>query len=91
MRLILVALLSHAGVLFAEGALTGAVRDVSGTPVREATLQLLDSLQAVVASTTADSQGRFHFGNVAAGNYALLIARFGLVERRLPVQIGAAA
>lgn len=68
---------------------TGVIRDASGQPIAGATLQLLNSEQAVLASATADSQGKFQLGSINPGDFVLLVTRLGQVERRLAVTIGA--
>jgi outer membrane receptor protein involved in Fe transport len=77
-------------VAMAAGPVTGVIRDASGTAMSGATLQLLNSEQAVLAGATADSQGKFQLAAVNPGDYVLLVTRLGQVERRLPIRIGGA-
>ncbi|MBI1789657.1 MAG: TonB-dependent receptor [Acidobacteria bacterium] len=87
----LIALALIASLSPAAGPVSGVIRDASGAAVPNVTLQLLNSAQAVIAAARADSQGRFQLARVGPGDYVLLVARRGQVERRLPVTIGEAA
>src|SRR5215475_4346962 len=53
--------------------LEGVVKDSTGATVPRAVVTLLNARQAVVASTTADEQGRFVLNGAPAGNYELRV------------------
>ncbi len=55
-----------------QSAISGQVKDTTGTPKAGLTVSLSSDGQAVV-STTTDAEGRFHFGFLPAGNYALAV------------------
>jgi hemoglobin/transferrin/lactoferrin receptor protein len=70
-----------------DAILTGTVRDTSGAPVGKVSLQLRDAQSALVAAAASDLHGKFQFPVVDAGEYVLVLARSGRIERRLPVRI----
>ena len=80
-------LLAGSCATLAAGPVIGVIRYASGGAAPDVTIQLLNSEQAVIASAKADSQGRFQLAGVNPGDYVLLVARLGQVERRLPLQI----
>ena len=62
--------------------ISGIVRDANGAVIADASVSLLNALQANVASTKTDAQGRFAFEDLAAGNYLLLVSAKGFADRR---------
>ncbi|MBI3651305.1 MAG: TonB-dependent receptor [Acidobacteria bacterium] len=75
--------LSFASVSWAfDGTVTGVVKDPSGAVVAEATVALLTAQQTSVAATKTDAQGRFHFADIPAGNYLLLVSGRGFADQR---------
>ena len=54
---------------------TGVVQDQTGAVLPGAVVELLTTAGAVVASTTSDNLGTFHFDVVSPGQYQL-VARF---------------
>lgn len=67
----------------APSAIAGVVRDPSGAVIHQATVNLLDSRQFVVASAQTDTQGRFQINGPAQGSYELLVHYRGFAPRRL--------
>jgi hypothetical protein len=52
-----------------SGALCGRVFDVSGAPVPDAQLRLVDENRSVVAETSADSKAEYKFTPLPKGKY----------------------
>lgn len=63
-------------------SITGVVRDSSGAIVAEADVSLLNSQQAVVATSKTDAEGRFGLNNLPLGSYQLVVASRGFSESR---------
>ncbi len=85
MRFFTLFLLSAASILAAD-MLSGVVRDSAGTPVAQASVQILDARQNAVARATSGPRGDFQIAAVAPGDYVLLVRRASL-ERRLPLHL----
>src|SRR5690348_6418400 len=60
-----------------NGTLTGQVLDQSGATVPDTSVTLKDENGAVVSQTVTDSNGRYIFSGLAAGNYRAEIQRTG--------------
>src|SRR5262245_55641874 len=56
-----------------KAELAGVLKDPTGAPVAQAVVTLLNARQSVVASTTADEQGRFVLKGAPAGTYELRV------------------
>ncbi len=67
---------------FDNTKISGTVRDSRGDAVADASVVLLTALQATVASTKSDAQGRFSFDDVAEGTYLLVVGAKGFADRR---------
>lgn len=87
LSLIMLCLILPASAQSPGGSISGTVRDHSGNPVERAVVQLLNSNQAALRSTQADSDGRFRFDNVPAGNYVFLVDHPGFTVRRMAVNV----
>jgi outer membrane receptor protein involved in Fe transport len=61
----------------ARRTINGAVNDTLGRPLAEVKLDLQDSKGSVVAHAKSDARGRFSFGAVAAGVYAVIAQKKG--------------
>ncbi len=53
------------------GAIAGTVRDTQGHPVHHANVTLEDAQHHVIANTTSNEQGHFHFPHVHPGHYTV--------------------
>jgi hemoglobin/transferrin/lactoferrin receptor protein len=56
-----------------KAEVVGVVKDSTGAPVSQAVVILLNARQSVIASTTADEQGRFVLKGAPAGTYELRV------------------
>jgi outer membrane receptor protein involved in Fe transport len=66
--------------------LTGVVKDATGAAVAEATVNLLNAQQTIIATTRTNAQGQFALQNIAPGNYELMVSgKSGLAPKRKPV------
>ncbi|HKP84911.1 MAG TPA: TonB-dependent receptor [Blastocatellia bacterium] len=74
----------------ANGEVSGVVRDQSGAIVSDATVSLLTSQQAIVASAKTDAQGKFAFSDVSSGSYLLVVSSRGFADYRKAVVVGQA-
>jgi hypothetical protein len=69
---------THAATLLGgNGSLSGSVTDPSGAAVPGATVRLVGPDGAVIAQTTADSNGQYSFSSQPTGNYRLEMERPG--------------
>ena len=69
---------THAATLLGgNGNLSGSVTDPSGAAVPGATVRLVGPDGAVIAQTTADSNGQYSFSSQPTGNYRLEMERPG--------------
>jgi outer membrane receptor protein involved in Fe transport len=75
---------SHSGVI------AGIVKDTTSAAIAQATVNLLNARQSVVASTQTDAQGNFALHEVAPGSYELLITHRGFEPRRIVIRIPSA-
>ncbi|MGH9849361.1 MAG: TonB-dependent receptor [Blastocatellia bacterium] len=65
------------------GEVSGVVKDANGAAVVEATINLLNAQQTIIATAHTDEQGRFALGVVAPGAYELLVtAKRGYEPKR---------
>ncbi len=60
-----------------NATIDGSVTDSSGAVVANATVTLTDNLTGIKREATANSVGAFHFGNIAAGTYTMLVTARG--------------
>lgn len=73
------------------GEVSGVVKDANGAAVAEATVNLLNAQQTIIATAYTDEQGRFAFGVVAPGAYELLVtAKRGYEPKRRALLVTAA-
>lgn len=73
------------------GTVVGTVEDQSGAAVPSATVTLTSKGTGLTLTGTGDSEGRFTFNNVLAGNYTLSVKATGfkpLTESNVDVAIG---
>lgn len=75
----------------ANGGVTGVVRDRSDAVVSDATVSLLTSQQAVVATAKTDAQGKFAFSDIPSGNYQLVVSSSGFSAYRQVISVGGGA
>jgi outer membrane receptor protein involved in Fe transport len=59
----------------ARKPITGTVTDALGRPLKDAGLELQNSLGRVVAKAKSDAEGRFTFANVAPAVYAIIASK----------------
>ena len=85
--------LSSAAITNGDASITGqvyndvnknGVADVGETGIASATLQLLDSTQAVVMTVQADASGNYAFLGVAAGTYTVKVVADSAVAGKTP-------
>ena len=70
-----------------NGVIEGRVRTMAGRPLADLALRLLrDGAEARTARS--DAEGRFHFGGLAAGQYDLGVAGYGLVQQSIALAEG---
>ena len=63
---------THEGAMLGgSAALSGVVMDPTGAAIAGATVTLNSATGGSIGSTTADSSGRYSFGDLPAGNYTL--------------------
>lgn len=74
----------------AWGALTGTVQDASGSPIADATVELLHSGGAVLARFHTGATGEFEWHAPAAGRYRVRVSKAGLATREQVVAPDAA-
>ena len=67
----------------ADAEISGIVRDRSGAIVSDATVSLLTSQQAVIASTKTNAEGRFVFADIRNGSYMILVSARGFSDARV--------
>jgi outer membrane receptor protein involved in Fe transport len=73
-------------------SLSGIVKDLSNAVIPEATITLLNARQAVVASATTDTQGRFTLNGIPSGTYELSVRKgSGFQARHLVVRVPSSA
>ncbi|MGH9945036.1 MAG: TonB-dependent receptor, partial [Pyrinomonadaceae bacterium] len=72
-----------------RGQVTGTARDSGGAVIAGARISLVNSLQAVLATTETDAEGRFRFADVPAGDYAVVVTRADFSEQRVPARVRA--
>lgn len=70
-------------------SLAGTLLDPSGAAIAQAQVSLRASGDKVVAQTTTDSAGSFHFDNVAPGNYILEFHVEGFRDARINTTLAA--
>ncbi|MGH9841809.1 MAG: TonB-dependent receptor [Blastocatellia bacterium] len=82
-------ILFSSGYVWAQSndGLSGVVKDAKGAAVAHASVTLLNARQSVVASTSADSQGRFELRGIAPGSYELRAGSAGFAPRSKAVRI----
>ncbi|HEV7797495.1 MAG TPA: TonB-dependent receptor [Pyrinomonadaceae bacterium] len=67
------------------GSISGIVKDQTGAVVSGAEVSLLHSQQAMLATTTTDSSGRFSFDNISRGSYEIRVTHPGFTPHRTSV------
>ncbi len=87
----LLSLLFAAGTLFAQmqsADLSGRVTAVDGTPIENANVSLVNVATETVVSTMTNRYGRYLFTGLAAGEYRLIVQKFGFkVSTRSNLQL----
>ncbi|HEX9543583.1 MAG TPA: TonB-dependent receptor, partial [Pyrinomonadaceae bacterium] len=71
------------------GSINGTVKDQNGALVTGAEVTLLHPQQAVLRTTTTDSNGQFRFDNVPRGSYEIRISQPGFALRRVSLLLSA--
>ncbi|MFN0087047.1 MAG: TonB-dependent receptor domain-containing protein [Blastocatellia bacterium] len=72
--------------------LSGVVKDTTGGAMGQASVNLINARQSVVATTSTDAEGRFSLSNLSAGTYELLVTSGrGFASQRMAVRIPAPA
>jgi hypothetical protein len=75
---------THAATLLGgNGRLSGQVTDSSGAIIAGASVALKNENGGVIAQTSTDSNGRYSFDGIAAGNYRAEIEYFGFKRNEL--------
>jgi hemoglobin/transferrin/lactoferrin receptor protein len=69
--------------------INGFVKDANGAAVAQATINLLNARQTLIAAATTDAQGRFTLSNIASGTYELLTSKTGYEPQRRALQVNA--
>ena len=72
-----------------EGKINGSVKDPNGAIVAGASVSLLHSHRALIATSTTDAQGRFTLERVQPGDYQLNVEGAGFVQYRAAVHVTA--
>jgi outer membrane receptor protein involved in Fe transport len=70
-----------------QGNIAGTVKDPDGANVSGAEVSLVHAQQAVLRTTTTDTNGQFNFDHVAAGAYEIRINQAGFGVSRLSAQV----
>ncbi|HEV2297863.1 MAG TPA: carboxypeptidase regulatory-like domain-containing protein [Candidatus Acidoferrales bacterium] len=69
---------THESAMLGEaGRLSGVVTDSTGAVIPGVQVKIFDSNGGLVGTTTADSQGRYSFGDLPAANYRLEFSALG--------------
>jgi hemoglobin/transferrin/lactoferrin receptor protein len=85
-------MLAHGLPAWAQNAsLSGVVKDKDERVVRDASVTLLNANQAALRATRTDSDGRFRFAQLRAGNYEIQVTHPGFSARRQTVRAAEAA
>lgn len=71
----------------AEGKITGSVKDPDGAVVRGASVSLLHTNRAVIATTITNAEGRFTLERIAPGAYQLNVEGTGFIRHRVAVHV----
>ncbi|MBA2703245.1 MAG: TonB-dependent receptor [Blastocatellia bacterium] len=72
-----------------NGSISGTVKDQNGGLVSGAEVTLVHPQQAVLRTTTTDSNGQFRFDDVSRGSYEIRINQPGFALRRISVLLSA--
>jgi hemoglobin/transferrin/lactoferrin receptor protein len=78
---------ADAQTIAAQGRITGTVKDVSGAPVTQAQVSLLNPQQITLGITATDEIGQFWFNEVAPGSYVVMVSHPDFSPRREPAQV----
>jgi hypothetical protein len=73
--------------LVRSSTVAGAVRETGGSGVAEVAVSLLQDGELVATTITA-ADGGYRFGELAAGEYTIAVAREGRELRAVPVRVG---
>ena len=91
MAVILLMLLALAGAAAAADGIGGVVRDGQQRVVADATVTVLTSARAVVATTTTGADGRFTVADVPDGRYLVVITKGAFAQARAAVAVKSGA
>jgi outer membrane receptor protein involved in Fe transport len=72
-----------------SGSISGIVKDQNGALVSGAEVELLHPQQAVLRTTSTDSNGRFSFDDVPRGSYEVRITHSGFARHRSSILLSA--
>ena len=81
-------LMSITAIAHAAGAITGLVRDPQGGIVAGATVSVLTSGRATVATATTGADGRFAVAETPPGTYLVVVHKGAFAEARVAVTVG---
>src|ERR1700688_4088402 len=68
-------------------SMSGVLLDPSGAAIPNAQVTLLGNKSELLAQTTSDDVGSFHFDNVAPGRYTMECSAEGFRDTRIPVTV----
>lgn len=81
------AILMAQGLAAVSGSVSGTVKDTNGAPVPNATLSLKNTATGQTTDAQADSQGAYHFADLAPGDYELLTSAPGFAGNTTSVKL----
>src|ERR1022692_851044 len=72
-----------------SASLTGTVLDPRGVPLPGAAVSVRSDATGAAQKSTADSQGKYAFANLAPGKYTVQVDASGFATSQTPVQLAA--
>jgi hemoglobin/transferrin/lactoferrin receptor protein len=88
---LLLSLTPKAALAGAGSRVSGVALDSSGAAVADASVSLLSAQQVTVGTARTDSQGRFTFSDIPAGQYMLVVTSRGFADNQQVVIVGTTA